>query len=86
MENTKYAEFTGKVTEVDKKLDAAVREAHDTIYEMVKDMPVSEFVGWAKQACDDERVSAQIFHLVCMVHYNEVRKRFEDIKNALDKL
>lgn len=86
MENVKYAEFTGKVVEVDKKLDAAIRDAHKTIHEMVKDMPSGEIADWAKRACDDDMVSPQIFHLVCMVHHNEVRKRFEDLKSMLDKL
>lgn len=86
MENTKYAEFTGKVVEVDKKLEAATKEAYDTIREAVKDMPVSEFVEWATRACDDDRVSARVFHLFCAVHHDEVCKRLKDIKDALGKL
>lgn len=52
MENVKYAEFTGKVIEADKKLDAAVTEINNeikAIREMVKDMPKSEILDWAKK-------------------------------------
>lgn len=86
MENVKYAEFTGKVVEVGKKLDAAIRDAHKTIREMVKDMPRGEIVEWADKACDDDRVSPQIFHLVCLISSDEIHKRVVDIVNAIDKL
>lgn len=86
MENVKYAEFTGKVVEVDKKLDAAVRDAHNTIREAIKDMPRSEITEWAEKARDDDRVSAQIYTLVLMVARAEIHNRVADIVNAIDKL
>lgn len=86
MENAKYAEFTGKVVEVDKKLDAAVRDAHKTIREMVKDMSRGEITEWAKRARDDDRVSPQAYHLVLMVASTEIHNRVVDIINAIDKL
>lgn len=90
MENVKYDEFTGKVVEIGKKLDAAmdaaIGDAHKAIIEMVKDMPRSEIVDWAKRACDDDRVSPQIFHLVYLVSSDEIHKRVVDIVNAIDKL
>lgn len=86
MENAKYAEFTGKVVEVDKKLDAAVRDAHNTIREVVKDMPGGEIAEWAKMARDDDRVSPQAYHLVLMVASTEIHNRVVDIINAIDKL
>lgn len=86
MENVKYAEFTGKVVEVDKKLDAAVRDAHNAIREMVKDMPRGEIGEWAEKARDDGRVSPQIYTLVLMIARAEIHKRVVDIVNAIDKL
>lgn len=86
MENVKYAEFTGKVVEIDKKLDAAMKDAQNAIREMVKDVPRSEIADWAKMACDDDRVSPQIFHLVCLISSDEIHKRVVDIVNAIDKL
>lgn len=86
MENVKYAEFTGKVVEVDKKLDAAVRDAHNTIREAIKAMPRSEITEWVEKARDDDRVSPQIFHLVCLISSDEIHKRVVDIVNAIDKL
>lgn len=86
MENAKYAEFTGKVVEIDKKLDAARRDADNAICEMVKDMSRIEIDDWAKMALDDDRVSPQIYHLVLMVFSDEFHKKVADIKNAIDKL
>lgn len=86
MENVKYAEFTGKVVEIDKKLDAAIRDAHNTIREMVKDMPRSEITEWAEKARDDDSVSPQIYTLVLMVARAEIHNRVVDIVNAIDKL
>lgn len=86
MENVKYAEFTGKVVEVDKKLDAAMKDAQNAIREMVKDVPRSEIVDWAKRASDDDRVSPQIYHLVLLISSDEIHKRVVDIVNAIDKL
>lgn len=86
MENAKYAEFTGKVVEVDKKLDAAVRDAHNTIREVVKDMPRSEITEWAEKARDDDRVTPQIYTLVLMIARAEIHNRVVDIVNAIDKL
>lgn len=86
MENVKYAEFTGKVAEIDKKLDVAIKEASKAIVEAVKDMPRREIDDWAKMALDDDRVSPQIYHLVLMVFSDEFHKKVADIKNAIDKL
>lgn len=86
MENAKYAEFTGKVVEVDKKLDAAVRDAHNAIREAVKDMPRSEITEWVEKARDDDRVSSQIYTLVLMIARAEIHNRVVDIVNAIDKL
>lgn len=86
MENVKYAEFTGKVVEIDKKLDTAIRDAHKTIREMVKDMPRGEIVEWAKRACDDDMVSPQAYHLVLLVSSDEIHKRVVDVVNAINKL
>ena len=86
MENVKYAEFTGKVVEIDKKLDAAMKDANKTIREMVKDMPRGEIAEWAKRACDDDRVSPQIYNLVLLISSDEIHKRVVDIVNAIDKL
>lgn len=86
MENVKYTEFTGKVVEIDKKLDAAMKDAQNAIREMVKDMPSSEIKDWAKKACDDNMVSPQIYHLVMLVSSDEIHKRFVDIANAIDNL
>lgn len=86
MENVKYAEFTGKVVEIDKKLDAAMKDAHNTIREMVKDMPRGEIVEWAEKARDDDRVSPQIYHAVLLTARGEIHKRVLDIVNAIDKL
>lgn len=86
MENVKYAEFTGKVVEIDKKLDAAIKDAHKTIREMVKDMPGSEIAEWAKRAYDDDNVSPQVYHLVLLISSNEIHKRAVDIVNAINKL
>lgn len=86
MENVKYAEFTGKVVEIDKKLDAATKDAHKTIREMVKDVPRSEITEWAEKARDDDRVSPQIYSLVLLISSDEIHKRVVDIVNAIDKL
>lgn len=89
MENVKYAEFTGKVVEIDKKLDAAVKEIDDaikTIREMVKDMPRSEIMVWAKKASDDGRVSPQVYHLVLLIASDEIHKRVTDVMDILYKL
>lgn len=86
MENIKYAEFTGKVVEVDKKLDAAVRDAHNTIREAVKDMPRGEIGEWAEKARDDDRVSPQIYHLVLLIARAEIHNRVVNIMDAIDKL
>lgn len=86
MENVKYAEFTGKVVEIDKKLDAAIRDAHKTIREMVKDMPRGEIVEWADKARDDDTVSPQVYHLVLLIARAEIHNRVVDIVNAIDKL
>ena len=86
MENVKYAEFTGKVVEIDKKLDAAMKDAHKTIREMVKDMPRSEITEWAEKVCNDDRVSPQIYNLVLLIASDEIHKRVVDIVNAIDKL
>lgn len=89
MENVKYADFTGKVVEIDKKLDAAVKEIDDaikTIREMVKDMPRSEITEWAKKACNDDRVSLQIYNLVLLIARDKIHKRVTDIMDILYKL
>ena len=86
MENVKYAEFTGKVVEIDKKLDAARRDADNAIREMVKNMPSSEIKDWAKKACNDDRVSHQIYILVLMIARGEIDKRVADILRAIDNL
>lgn len=86
MENVKYAEFTGKVVEVDKKLDAAIRDAHNTIRDMVKDMSRGEIEEWAEKARDDDKVSYQIYHLVLLVARAEIHNRIVDIMDAIDKL
>ena len=89
MENVKYAEFTGKVVEIDKKLDAAVREINDainTIRETVKDMPKSEIMVWAKKASDDDSVSPQVYHLVLLIARYEIHKRVTDVMDMLYKL
>lgn len=89
MENVKYDEFTGKVVEIDKKLDAAVGEINDgikTIRDMVKDVPRSEMVEWAKRACDDDRVLPQVYHLVLLIASDEIHKRVTDVMDILYKL
>lgn len=89
MENAKYTEFTGKVVEIDKKLGTAVKEINDaikTIREMVKDMPRSEIMVWAKKASDDGNVSPQVYHLVLMIAIDEINKRVTDIMDILYKL
>lgn len=86
MENAKYAEFTGKVVEVDKKLDVAIKEAYNTIREVVKDMPGDEITEWAKKARDDDRVSPQIYTLVLMIARAEIHNRVVNIMDAIDKL
>lgn len=86
MENVKYAEFTGKVVEIDKKLDAAMKDAHNTIREAVKGMPRGEITEWAEKARDDDRVSPQIYTLVLMIARAEIHNRVVNIMDAIDKL
>ncbi len=86
MENVKYAEFTSKVVEADKKLDAAIKDTYNTICEMVKNMPKGEITDWAKRARYDDRVSPQIYTLVLMVAKGEIDKRVADILDAINRL
>lgn len=86
MENVKYAEFTGKVVEIDKKLDAAMKDVQNAIRDMIKDMSRGEIGEWAEKARDDDMVSPQIYTLVLMIARAEIHKRVVDIVNVIDKL
>lgn len=67
-------------------MDAVIKDARNTICEMVKDMPRDEIVEWADKARDDDTVSPQVYYLVLLIARAEIHNRVVDIVNAIDKL